>query len=198
VFTPKVTPSPAPGAAAEKAFDLARADVAGIRIGVKAKDLEASLNRMFGPTRRGPPSNANARFTGKVTLNEMGCVHLPTGRHDPKPGAVCVTALFDGSEVVRSIRVERVFSYFDAENFRKALTQKYGPVSMARSLGGSFSLGWGPDVDQTLAYDSSGPRNAVTAHYMTIDSFLNRSGNRIPEVRMVLQLVDARWAAGGK
>jgi hypothetical protein len=105
---------------------------------------------------------------------------------------VCVTALFDGSEIVRSIRIERVFSWHDGEVFRKAVTQKYGPVSSAHNSGSAFALGWGPEVSLGA---QSASRNALTAHYMANDDFMSRSGNRIAEIRIVLDLLDAQWAA---
>ena len=98
---------------------------------------------------------------------------------------------------MRSIRVERLFAPVDQEVFRKALTQKYGPVADARN-GSRFSLGWGPTIDSSLVYDRSGPHTALTAHY-TIDSDFMREGlNEADDVRLVLTLVDAEWAAKNK
>lgn len=185
VFTPQVTGK---AAASAPAVDLGKADIAGFHIGVKASEMEASLTRLFGPVRRGK---------GSLTVNEMGCFSVP-GRKNPKPGAVCVTALFDGDEMVRSIRMERVFSWLDAEVYRKALTQKYGPVAAARNVGSTFSLGWGPEVKPEVLYDRSGPANALTAFYVTNDDFMSRGLNSLPQIRIVLQLVDAKWASGGK
>lgn len=203
VFQPAVVPPAAAGAGGATAgaanavppFDLAAADVAGLRVGVKAKDLESTLQRLFGPVARTPAGrNADPRFDGALTVNDMGCIHVPGRRGNVGPGAVCVTAFFDGDEVVRSIRIERVFPYVDGEAFRKTLVGRYGAVAAARNLGSSYSLGWGPEVDAALLYDRSGPRHALTAHYVDNRDFIARSGNALPQIRVVLQLVDANWA----
>jgi hypothetical protein len=128
----------------------------------------------------------------------MGCIHVPGRRTNVGPGSVCVTALFDTDDVVRSIRVERVFPYVEGEVFRRTLVGRYGAVAGARNLGSSYALGWGPEVDQALLYDRSGPRHALTAHYVDNRDFLARSGNALPQIRVVLQLVDADWAAKSK
>ena len=41
----------------------------------------------------------------------------------------------------------------------------------------------------------SGPTNALTAHYEADDDYMRRGMNALPRIRVVLQLVDARWAA---
>jgi hypothetical protein len=206
VFTPNVVPlaaaaAPGPAGAGDSgaAFDLASADVAGLRVGVKAKDLEATLQRLFGQVARMPAGkNADPRFGGTLAVNDLGCVHVPGRRNNVGPGSVCVTAYYDTGEVVRSVRVERVFPYVDGEVFRKTLVARYGAVAAARNLGSSYSLGWGPEVEQALLYDRSGPRHALTAHYVDNRDFLARSGNALPQIRVVLQLVDAEWAAASK
>lgn len=187
-------PSGPSGAAA---FDAARADVAGLRIGVKAKDAEATLTRLFGPVARGATGRGGyAGYAATLTVNDMGCMNIPGRRgRNGAPGSVCVTAFLDGDDVVRAIRIERVFPYVEAELFRRALVQKYGPVSAA-SQGVGFSLGWGPDVDRAVAYDVSGPHSALTAHYVVNDDFMSRGLNRAADVRVVLQLADAAWIAG--
>lgn len=195
VFEPRISPAHTTAGAAGNTFDLAHADVAGLRVGVKSKDLEATLNRLFGPAvRRAAGKNAE-RFAGILAVNEMGCLNMPGGRHNPMPGAVCVTAFIDSDDIVRSIRIERVFPWFDAEIFRKALVQKYGAVASAYNGGRVFTLGWGPEVDPSLTYDRSGPKNALTAHYATNDDFRSRGLNRLPQMRVVLALVDAKWAS---
>ena len=80
------------------------------------------------------------------------------------------------------------------KRFARRSRQKYGPVADARS-GSVFSLGWGPAIDSSLVYDRSGPRTALTAHY-TVDSDFMREGlNEADDVRLILALVDAEWAA---
>jgi Domain of unknown function (DUF4852) len=194
IFAPKVAPAVAatPVDNVKAAFAIARADVAGFRVGVKAKDLEAALTRLIGAVRRGPASEASGRFAGALLVNDLACRSLP-GRRPAQPGMVCVTALYDKDEVVRSIRIERIFSWLDGESFRRAVTQKYGPVANARNSGNAFLLGWGPEVE--LAGPGTA-RHALTANYHAIEDFMGL--NRIPEIRVVLDLIDPVWAAGTK
>jgi len=195
VFTPHVSAAAPVVAAKATSSDVANADVAGLRVGVRAKDLEATMQRMFGPvTRQARSKNWFAGYEGALVVNDMKCMDLP-GRKGgaPQPGTVCVTAWIDGSDVVRSIRVERVFNYMDAETFRSTLVKKYGPVSSAKE-GGSYALGWGAPVDSSLVYDYSGPRTSVAAYYDAHDDLFSRSMNALPRIRVILQLVDAPWA----
>lgn len=195
VFTPSITASPTLKNVAATEFDATKADIAGFRVGVSAADFAATLERLFGPVTKGPAErNAFAGIAGTVSMNGDGCFSYPGRRNNPKPGAVCVTGYVDNGGIVRSIRVERLFAPVDEEVFRKALTQKYGPVADARN-GSSFVLGWGPTIDSALVYDRSGPRTALTAHY-TVDSDFMREGlNEADDVRLILTLVDAAWAA---
>lgn len=195
VFTPSVGASPTLKNVAVTEFDATKADVAGFRVGVSAADFAATLERLFGPVTKGPAErNAFAGIAGTVSMNGDGCFSYPGRRYNPKPGAVCITGYVDNGGTVRSIRVERLFAPVDQEVFRKALTQKYGPVTDARN-GATFSLGWGPSIDSTLVYDRSGPRTALTASYM-VDSDYQREGlNEADDVRLILTLVDAAWAA---
>jgi hypothetical protein len=195
VFTPSITASPTLKNVAATEFDATRTDIAGFRVGVSAADFAATLERLFGPVTKGPPErNAFAGIAGTVSMNGDGCFSYPGRRNNPKPGAVCVTGYVDNGGIVRSIRVERLFAPVDEEVFRKALTQKYGPVADARN-GSSFVLGWGPTIDSALVYDRSGPLTALTAHY-TVDSDFMREGlNEADDVRLILTLVDAAWAA---
>ncbi|MEO8334755.1 MAG: DUF4852 domain-containing protein [bacterium] len=193
VYTPRVS-APAPVTLA-KGADAAVNDVAGMHVGVRAKDLEATMQRMFGPVSRQKRSDKwFAGYQSAIVVNDMRCMDLP-GRKggSPQPGTVCVTAWVDGSDVVRSIRVERVFNYMDEETFRSTLVKKYGPVSSARE-GGSYALGWGALVDSSLVYDQSGPRTSVAAYYDAHDDMFSRSTNSLPRIRVILQLVDAPWA----
>jgi hypothetical protein len=165
---------------------------------VSAADFAATLERLFGPVTTGKPDrNAFPGIAGTVSMNGDGCFSYPGRRNNPHPGAVCVTGYVDNGGTVRSIRVERLFAPFDSEVFRKALTQKYGPVAAARN-GSTFTLGWGPTIDSALVYDRSGPRTALTAHY-TIDSdFLGEALGGADDVRLILTLVDAAWASKSK
>jgi hypothetical protein len=193
VFTPELPPRDV-AATMPVSFDLATADVAGFHVGVKAKELEATLVRLFGPAERGSPGrDAFPGFAAVLTVNSMGCFSIP-GRATPKPGAVCVTAFLDGDDVVRAVRIERLFPWVDAEVFRKELVRRYGPVADARN-GSGFVLGWGPEVDVKLLYDRSGPHRALAAYYTNDEDYMSRGMNSLPRIRVVLQLVDAVWAA---
>lgn len=196
LLTPTIAPFQASNATSGGPFDLAHADVAGFRLGVSAKDLEATLTRLFGPVKRSASKNSRG-VPNQITVNEAKCMPM-YGQDATKPGTVCVTALFDADEVVRSIRIERVFPWLEAEVFRKAMTQKYGPVASAVDGGSRFSLGWGPAVDPALGYASSAPHNALTAHYAHNVDFASRGGNALPQIRIVLNLVDAQWGAARK
>lgn len=207
VFTPTVAPlavaaaggaaggaAGANGKGAPAALDVATADVAGFRVGVKAKELETTLTRLFGPVeRRAAGRDAFTGVTTLLTVNELGCTSLPGRSGGGEPGAVCVTAFADDDDVVRAIRVERVFPWMEAEVFRRTMVGRYGPVAAAQEAG-VFTLGWGPEVAAALRY-GAGPTNALTAHYEQVSDFMRRSGNALPHIRVVLQLVDARWAA---
>jgi len=170
-------------------------DVAGLRVGIKAKDLEGTLRRLFGPaTRQASSKSWFPGFRAALVVNDMKCIQMPGTARAPAPGTVCVTAFLDGDDIVRSIRIERVFPYVDAEVFRATLVRRYGPVAEAKESG-TYALGWGPPIDRSLAYDQSGPHTAVAAYYEANDDFMTRGMNALPHIRVVLQLVDASWAA---
>jgi hypothetical protein len=193
VHVPSLTPAAAVAAAAAP-FDAARADVAGLRVGTRAKDMEGTLRRLFGPVTRGSAGGSLPLYAATLVVNDMGCMNVPGRRRNAAPGAVCVTAFLDRDDVVRAVRVERVFPPVDAEVFRRALVQKYGPVAGAGDAG-ALTLGWGPAVDAALVYDRAGPHTALTARYAAEEDFLSAGLNRRPDVHVVLQLVDAAWAS---
>ncbi len=196
LFTPRVVAVAAPSAPSGAAAAGASLDeVAGMRVGIKASDLDPTLTRLFGTTTKQVRGRSwFAGFASALVVNDLGCIDMPGARKKPKPGDVCVTAFLDASDVVRSIRVERVFPYLDAETFRATLVRRYGPVTDARESG-TYALGWGAPVDATLTYDQSGPHTAVAAYYEQNDDFMTRGMNALPHIRVVLQLVDAKWAA---
>ena len=192
------TPSPGNAAAASQPvqarFDIATADVAGLRVGTSADDLEATLKRLFGPVTREAAGRSALHGSATVmTVNDAGCYSMPGKAKSPEPGAVCVTAYVDDHDVVRAIRIERVFAWFDSELFRKTLVQKYGTVAAAAN-GGGYSLGWGPVVDANMTYDSSGPHTALAAYYEENDDFMSRGLNKLSDIRVVLSIVDPDWA----
>lgn len=194
IAAPAMANAPGAGRAAPPPFDAAALDVAGFRVGVKATDLGATLQRTVGTVTRAPAGrNAFPGLTGSLSANGDGCFSYPGRRNNPRPGAVCVTAFYDRDGIVRSVRVERLFPWLDAEVFRKTLVQRYGPVAGAQS-GSVFTLGWGPPIDTALVYDRSGPRTALTARWEQNDDAFGGGLNSLANIRIVLQLVDATWA----
>jgi hypothetical protein len=197
LFTPSLTATSGAvaGAGATPPFDIARADVAGLRVGGKAKDLETTLGRLFGKVTRVPRGNGwYPGYAASLEVNSMGCLTIPGRRHSGEEGNVCVTAYLDGDDVVRAVRIERVFPFIDQEAFRATLVRRYGAVTAADSRGG-YALGWGPELDGALAYDRGGPHSALTAHYAEEEDMMSRSLNAAPNIRVTLQLVDAQWAS---
>ena len=191
VHTPTVAPLSTALAASPEAtpFDASAVDIAGLRVGVSADDLEATLTRLYGTVERGgPPSNGFPGVAGMMEVNSLGCMSIP-GRPEARPGSVCVTAWLDGSETVRAIRIERLFPPANGEALRKALVSKYGPVSDAQG-GRGFTLSWGPEVDRRL-----GSTRALQAIFAAHESMMGMMGNRIPDISVVLHLVDAEWAS---
>lgn len=180
------------GANGTAAFDLATADVAGLHVGTTAALFEQAATRLFGKTeRRQNTGSGYAGFTSVIAVNEMGCSSIP-GRGRVRPGAVCATAFLDRDDIVRSIRIERVFPFIDGESFRQRLVQRYGPVSDAAQRTG-YTLAWGPVTDSTTAYLRSGPHNALTATWSEDEDMMSRSLNAAPRIRVTLQLTDAAW-----
>jgi hypothetical protein len=131
-------------------------------------------------------------FAATLEVNSMGCMNVPGRRRNAAPGAVCVTAFLDADDVVRAVRIERLFPSMDSEVFRKALVRKYGPVATARSSLG-LALGWGPEVAPALGL--GGARNALLATFAEEEDMMSRSLNRAQDIHVTLQLVDAAWAA---
>lgn len=190
LYAPRVAPSLDEPAVA---FDAKALDVAGLRVGEKSKELEVTLTRLYGPvTRRAAGSSAMPGIAQVMTLNELGCTSLP-GRPTPSPGAVCVTAQLDDRDVVRILRVERLFPWFDGEVFRSAMISRYGAVADAKS-GSGYSFGWGPEVNLARAA-GAGRTHALTASYGPDEDFMSRGGNALPRIAVSLQLVDAAWAS---
>ena len=105
LFTPKVMATSAMPAFA--GFDSSKADVAGLRIGVSKKDMEATLTRLFGKVTPGYMSGEGSfkGFASVIEVNSMGCRSGFNAKKKPQPGAVCVTAYLDSSDVVRMVRV---------------------------------------------------------------------------------------------
>ncbi len=180
-----VTPAP---------FDARLVDVAGLRVGGSARNLATTLTRLFGKADRVSRSQEwYAGYAAALEVNPMGCFTVPGRRSGGETGNVCVTAYLDADDIVRGIRIERVFPFLDGETFRQTMVRRYGPVSEAKEAG-SYALGWGPAVARALAYDSSAPQVALTAFYSPEDDLRTRSLNGAPRIRITLQLIDAAWA----
>ncbi|MEO7218114.1 MAG: hypothetical protein ABI026_07965 [Gemmatimonadaceae bacterium] len=181
-------------AATVAAFNVLNADVAGLTVGTRAEDLVAALKRLFGDVTREPISKpVYPGLATTLTVNDMGCFSMPGRSKNAAPGAVCVTANVDDQDIVRTIRIERVFPWMDSEVFRAALVKKYGPVAGAQN-GTGLTLGWGPQIPPELLYDRSGPPYALTAQYVTNNDYMSRGLNELPQIRVILSLVDASWA----
>lgn len=178
------------------AFSLADADVAGFHVGVKGADFEQTVSRLFGKTDRTPASGnaASAGYTSIIQANVLACMSMPGQRQRVEPGNVCVTALLDKDDIVRMIRIERLFPFVDGEVFRRALVQRYGEVAEAKQTVG-YTLGWGAAMDSASVLDRSGPRTPLIASYTQDDDFMSRGLNAIPRIRVTLQLTDAAWRA---
>jgi hypothetical protein len=190
VFAPTVVATSAMPAFA--GFDSSKADVAGLRIGVSKKDMEATLTRLFGKVTPGYMGTEGSftGFTSVIEVNSMGCRSGFSAKKKPQPGAVCVTAYLDSSDVVRMVRVERLFPPgFDSRVFEKALVQKYGPASGSRR-----GSSWGPGVPGAVLNNPSTTVDALTASAAADHDISDLGGNRLQNVIVSLQLIDANWA----
>jgi hypothetical protein len=192
VFTPTVMATAVMPAFA--GFDSAKADVAGLRIGVSKADMEATLTRLFGKVTPGYMSGDGGfkGFTSVIEVNSMGCRSGFTAKKRPQPGAVCVTAYLDSGNVVRMVRVERLFPPgFDSRVFEQALVKKYGPANGSQRSG----ISWGPGVPGAVLNNPSITVDALVASAAADRDISDLSGNRLQNVIVSLQLIDAAWAA---
>ena len=182
----------------QQVSDTERRDVAGLRVGGRAKDFKTTAARLFGTVRRVHRSPGwHSGYASALQVNPMQCFAMPGRKHAGEAGNVCVTAFLDANDIVRAVRIERVFPFVDVATFRATLVRRYGEVDAERD-GARWSLGWGPHLNAALAYDSSGPRNALTAHYSDDDERVGHARTAAPTIRITLQLVDAAWAAALK
>jgi hypothetical protein len=189
LFMPDVaTPVASP---AVDRIDPSKTDVAGLRVGTRSRDMEATLERLFGSVSRGKTSSGTfGGFVGTLEVNTTGCFSIPGRRSNPTPGAVCVTAYLDG-DTVRMIRIQRLFPpNFDADVFRRGLLQKYGPASGALPNG----ISWGPGVPGAVLNNPSVSAHALTATFAADTDFMSAALNQRENVIVTLQLVDAAWA----
>jgi hypothetical protein len=173
-------------------FDSSKADVAGLRIGVSRKDMEATLTRLFGKVTPGYMSGEGSfkGFASVIETNSGGCRSGFNAKKKPQPGAVCVTAYLDSSDVVRMVRVERLFPPgFDGNVFEKALVQKYGPASGSRR-----GSSWGPGVPGAVLNNPTISVDALVASAAADRDISDLGGNRLQNVIVSLQLIDANWA----
>jgi hypothetical protein len=190
LLTPKVMATSALPAFA--GFDSSKADVAGLRVGVSKKDMEATLTRLFGKVTPGYMSGEGSfkGFASVIEVNSLGCRSGFSAKKKPQPGAVCVTAYLDSSEVVRMVRVERLFPPgFDGNVFERALIQKYGPATGSRR-----GSSWGPGVPGAVLNNPAITVDALTASAAADNDISDLGGNRLQNVIVSLQLIDANWA----
>ena len=191
VYAPKVMATSAMTAFA--GFDTSKADVAGFRIGVSKKDIESTLTRLFGKVTPGYMSG-EGRFKGfasVIEVNSMGCRSGFSAKKKPQPGAVCVTAYLDGGDVVRMVRVERLFPPgFDSRVFENALVKKYGPANGSQRSG----ISWGPGVPGAVLNNPTITVDALVASAAADHDISDLGGNRLQNVIVSLQLIDAEWA----
>jgi hypothetical protein len=175
-------------------FDASKADVAGLRVGVSKKDMEATLTRLFGKVTPGYMGGGGTfkGFASVIEVNSMGCRSGFSAKKRPQPGAVCVTAYLDSSDVVRMLRVERLFPPgFDGDVFEQALVKKYGPANGSQRSGTS----WGPGVPGAVLNNPSITVDALIASAAADQDISDIGGNRLQNVIVSLQLIDAAWAA---
>ena len=184
--TPSFSAAPA---APAKAFDPRAVDVAGLRIGVDADDLEAAITRLYRKpqrTPRGPRSDDDPRFAGTIELDMMRCIYVQA-QHDvePVPGDVCLRAYYDKDGIVRQVRIQRVLPRFDYEQARAAAVARFGPAASV-SGGNTPELSWGakdPKLGPALTLRIGPYGNTLSFGYSDV-----RAGS------LDLTLTDVAWA----
>lgn len=196
VHVPNFQPAATVAEAAPASFDPLGVDVAGFRIGVRGKDLEATLTRLYGKADRTARTTSTPKgVAATIEVNSMGCMKLVGRRNNPTPGAVCVVAYVDEDDVVRMVRVQRLFPWLDLNRFRQALVGKYGPVDASRG-GYGMMLGWGAEVDgRWLGGQARSGIHALRAVAADETSLDERMGNRIGDLLLTLELTDVDWVA---
>ena len=199
VYEPKIVPvSEAPPPAK---FVASSIDVAGMRLGVKANDLKAALERLYSAQvervdARPNSSNIDKRYAGYLEIDLMTCIGGGYRQRDPRPGDLCLRAWFDDDDVVRTIEVVRVHPFMDFGPIRAAAIARWGTV--ADATGGGALMAWGPTVDAKLVnYKWPQHGYALTMHVGNSASD-PMSGDSRPNVNITLQLTDPEWAASAK
>lgn len=197
VYAPDVKPvSETPPAQ----FAAADIDIAGMRIGVEADELQAALERLYSAKVErvdgARSSMIDKRYAGYLEIDLLTCMGGGYRKRDPRPGDVCVRAYYDEDEVIRTIIVVRVFPWMDYEKVRDAAVARYGTVSA--TAGGGMALGWGPTVDPKLLSYRVGDGHALTMNVNSPSDFMDQALNSRPKVNVALQLADAEWAAKAK
>jgi hypothetical protein len=191
LYTPAL--APAGSGPAFAGFDSTKADVAGLRVGGRVSDMEATLTRLFGKVSRGSANSGSFKgFAGTLEVNNMGCMSMMGQKREPQPGAVCVVAYFDADEIVRMVRIERLFPpRFNGEVFKSALVQKYGPPNGSQRSG----ISWGPGVPGDVLNNPNIVVDALIASTRRDSSVMSTMSNTLENVVVSLQLIDAPWAA---
>lgn len=197
VYAPEVKPVPETPPARFAASDI---DVAGMRIGVDADDLQAALERLYSAkvsrVDGARDHMIDKRYAGYLEIDLLTCMGGGYRKRDPRPGDVCVRAYYDEDEVIRTIIVVRVFPWMDYEKVRDAAVARYGAVSA--TAGGGMALGWGPTVDPKLLSYRVGEGHALTLHVNSPSDLMDQALNSRPKVNVALQLADADWAASAR
>lgn len=190
---------PAETPAAAIAFDPARADAAGLRVGVKADELAQTLARLYAePVRHDFKAPDGNGLAGQLSA-ETGRCHALAGSHDRRrfaPGVACVQAWYDDDGIVRQLRVQRVFPYHRSpDDFRRALLRKYGPAAQGGGAGrGGATYAWGEPVTfQRAAGEAPLQRHPLIAQWSQ-QSGWSVGGGTVP-VLMSVELLDAAWFA---
>jgi hypothetical protein len=89
------------------------------------------------------------------------------------------------------VRVERLFPPgFDGDVFEKALVKKYGPANGSGRLG----IAWGPGVPGAVLNNPTITVDALVASAAADRDISDLGGNRLQNVVVSLQLIDANWA----
>lgn len=180
-------------------FDPARADAAGLRVGIKADDLAKTLARLYGEPVRHDFKVADGNGLAGQLGAETGRCHAIAGSHDRRrygPGVTCVQAWYDGDGIVRHLRVQRIFPYQrSSDDFRQVLLRKHGPTAQGGGgARGNASWGWGEPVTFRRGQgEASVQRHPLTA-YWSQESGWSVGGGTVP-VLLTLELLDAAWFA---
>jgi hypothetical protein len=179
-------------------FATAEVDIAGMRIGGEAGELQSSLERLYADkvnrVEGDRDGKIDKRYAGYLEIDLITCMGGGYRRRDPQPGDVCLRAYYDDDEIIRTLIVVRVLPWMDAEQIRKAAVTRYGEIT----AGGGLTLGWGPAVDPKLLSYRVADGRALTLNVSSPSNFMADALNSRPRMVVALQLTDPEWAAQAK